>query len=79
MRAGARRPWAAATTAACGGPAADGGRRKGGPRAHASGICEPGARGSEGRLYKVTWYGERYAVLKTGDGVEILKFYPDEK
>lgn len=33
----------------------------------------------EGRLYKVRWYGERYAVLRSGDGVEILKFYPDEK
>jgi len=33
----------------------------------------------EGRLYKVTWYGERYAVLKARDGVKILKFYPDEK
>lgn len=33
----------------------------------------------EGRLYKVRWHGERYAVLRSGDGVEILKFYPDEK
>ena len=31
----------------------------------------------EGRLYRVTWYGERYALRRSGDGVEILKFYPD--
>jgi len=33
----------------------------------------------EGKLYKIRWYGERYAVLRSKDGVEILKFYPDEK
>ena len=30
-----------------------------------------------GKLYKFEWNGEHFAALKSKDGVEILKFYPD--
>ncbi len=30
-----------------------------------------------GKLYKFEWGGEHFAALKSKDGVEILKFYPD--
>lgn len=32
-----------------------------------------------GKPYKFKWYGEWYALLKSKDSVEILKFCPDEK
>lgn len=30
------------------------------------------------RLYKIGWNGEDYALKKTGRGVEIFRFHPDE-
>lgn len=32
-----------------------------------------------GELYRFRWYGEEFAALRSSDGVEILKFVPDEK
>lgn len=31
------------------------------------------------KLYEVEWNGENFALQKTKNGVEIFKFYPDEK
>ena len=33
----------------------------------------------EGKLYEVVWNSKQYALLKTGSGVEIMKFHPGDK
>ena len=32
-----------------------------------------------GKIYRFKWYGEWYAALRSKEGVELLRFYPDEK
>jgi len=32
-----------------------------------------------GELYRFRWHGEEFAALRSKEGVELLKFVPDEK